>query len=245
MPPISIAELVPGSEQAAGDGITGARRCIVQLADGQRRAAVLKRGPVGQVAAEAFSALLLREWGLPVPEPFLVPEADTLAFASADAGYPSLKKRLGLDALPPGPLHDQAAFVAMTLATSLSSSGLAAAADEAIANPDRNLGNVLWDGSAEAWIDHAYSLGMGPPDVGTHNKLCLMSLHAGTHDTLKQSAVGQALTLDRAAPAQAAAALPGGMHGAELAQAVSARLTGLASLLLNRFPKPIDLLSGS
>lgn len=245
MTPIRIAQVVPGTESPAVEGSTGAVRCTLSLDDGQRRAAVLKRGALGEVAAEAFCAVLLRAWQLPVPEPFLVREAQGLAFASADATYPSLRKRLGLDALAPGPQLDAAVRVASLLATSLPTAGLAAAADEAIANRDRNLGNILWDGSAEAWIDHAYSLGVqSPTPLADLNKLCVMATHVGTHEALRKSAVAQALTLDRGAPNFAAGGIPPELSGEPLAAAVAGRLGRLAGLLLDRFPKPADLLSG-
>jgi hypothetical protein len=93
---IRTAQVLPGTEIPAGDGLTGALRCTLILPDGTQRAAILKRAPLGEVAAEAFAALLLRAWGLPVPEPFIVDEPEAPAFASADAGYPNLKQRLGL-----------------------------------------------------------------------------------------------------------------------------------------------------
>jgi len=57
---ILTAALLPGSETPAGDGSTGALRCTLVLPDASRRAAILKRGALGEVAAEVFSAVLLR-----------------------------------------------------------------------------------------------------------------------------------------------------------------------------------------
>lgn len=239
---LSTAIILPGSESPVADGSTGAVRCTLLLPDATRRAAVVKRGPLGQVAAEAFSALLLRGWGLPVPQPFIVEDASTLAFGSADVGYPNLRKRLALDALPAGPARDTAMSIGCLLASTLPSAGLAAAADEAIENVDRNLGNILWDGRAEFWIDHAYALGQGPGHLGAVNKLCVMAAAAGTHEGMSASAVAQALALDRTQPEAAEGQLPPALRLAFGAR-VAARLGSLASMLLARFPQPRDLLS--
>jgi hypothetical protein len=242
---IRTAQVLPGTEISAGDGITGALRCTLVLDDdGSRRAAVLKRVPLGEVAAEAFSAVLLRAWGLPVPEPFIVAESGELAFACADAGYPSLRQRLSLAQLAPGPARDAALAIGALLATGLPSAGLAAAADEAIDNRDRNLGNILWDGQAEAWIDHAYALGSAPLGMADANKLCAMAVASGTYEALRTSAIGQALGLEHNAAHDAASELPPELSGVQLSAYVAGRLASLANRLLARFPAPQDLLSG-
>jgi hypothetical protein len=237
------ATVVPGSEAAAGSGMTGARRCVLSVPGESLTGAVLKRDPLPQVLAEAFAALLLRGWGLPVPRPFLVQEDQAISFASADIGYPNLSQRLGVDAFPPGsPQHTQAVLVAAKLACSLPTAALAATADEAIQNRDRNLGNILWDGSDEAWIDHAFALGNGShlPDA---NKLCDMAIMTGQADALKATAIAQWTALDRAEPAAAADTLDPVADLAPSASFVTARLNQLGMLLLSRFPSPRDLLS--
>jgi hypothetical protein len=171
---IEIVTLIEGSEIAAGDGITGAQRCVITLPDGQKRAGVIKRGPVGQISSEAFCALLLKAWGLSVPDPYLIDESSGPAFVSADISYPNLKQCLSVESLPDGLARDAALKIACALACSLPTSPLAAACDEAIDNRDRNLGNILWDGQSEAWIDHAFSLGEGA-HMADSNKLCDMA----------------------------------------------------------------------
>lgn len=240
---LKTAQLVPGTESPSGDGLTGALRCVIELPDGTRRAAVLKRGPFGEIAAEAFSACLLIRWGLPVPQPHLVHEDSSIAFASSDAGYPSLKRRLSLADLAPGPARAEAEKIAAAIAISLPSAPLAAAADEAIQNVDRNLGNILWDGASEAWIDHADALGnLRQPDA---NKLCAMSVISQTHAEFQRGAVAQALAIDRNAMYVAAQDMPAEIDGQAFATFVAARVTSLASTLLTRFPQPQDLLSGA
>ena len=238
---IQTVSIIPGSESPAGDGITGAMRCTILLQDGSRRAAVVKRGPLGQIAAEAFSALLLRAWGLPVPQPFLVDELPHPAFASADDGYPNLKQRLGLHNMPPGEQRSRTEWVACRIAVGLKTAPLAAAADEAIANRDRNLGNILWDGSSEAWIDHANALDQGSmPDA---NKLCDMARAVHASEQLLRSAVAQALALNRDAIELSAQDLPERLGATALASMVGQRIANVANALISRFPTPDDLFS--
>ena len=127
MPLLAIqqATLVPGSETPAGDGVTGAQRCII-IVDGEQRLAILKRLPEGELVAELLAALLLSGWGLAVPTPYLVIEQDGLAFASTLEGYPNLKQRLGIDSLP-SHMKESAIRAAMLHACQLPSAPLAAA----------------------------------------------------------------------------------------------------------------------
>jgi hypothetical protein len=238
---IQIATIVRGTETPAGDGNSGALRCIVRLPDGTKRSAILKRGSIGEIMAEAFSAVLLRKWSLPVPPPFLIDEGGTLAFASADVGYPNLKQSLGLDSVPEGAARDAAIRVSVALACGLPTTPLATACDEAIDNRDRNLGNILWDGSAEAWIDHALSLGHGSQLQDT-NKLCEMALLIGEEDRLQRGAIANALLLDRDAPASIDVVLtPFGMPTNGVASLIAARLNSIGNRLVARFPRPMDL----
>jgi hypothetical protein len=242
---LQTATLIPGTETPAGDGITGAMRCVIVLLDGSRRAAVIKRGALGEVAAEAFAALVLGAWGLPVPEPFLINEASGPAFASADVGYPNLKKRLALDSLPHGPARNAVLRMAVQLAVRLPTAPLAVVADEAIDNRDRNLGNILWDGQSESWIDHALALGEHPVGYADRNKLCEMAQMADEHERVKQAAVGQALAINADALVSTSDAMPADLRGKDYAAYVAARLTNLAARVLDRFPKPADLLANA
>lgn len=240
---IQTAELLAGSETPAGDGLSGALRCVLRLPDRTQRGAILKRGPFEEVAAEVFAALLLRAWSLPVPDAFLVADASALSFGSADLGYPNLKQTLGLEAVPPEPAKDAALGVAMRLATSLPTAPLAAACDEAIENRDRNLGNVLWDGQSEAWIDHALAFGRGHgyPD---QNKLCSMVAGKPDQDRFIRAAIAQALLLDRALPGEVECILASTPAGTvRHAAFVAARLASLGNRLIARFPTATDLLS--
>lgn len=222
-----------------GDGLTNALRCTIRLTDGTTRAAILKKMPKQSVLAEAFSALLLSSWGLRVPQPFLVQGAgDEIHFASADAVYPSLKQRFGLGSVPDGALKSALVFAASSIIAGLPQTPLALAADEAIDNRDRNLGNVLWDGQEEAWIDHELALGLAE-HLGDGNKLADMVNAAGSIPNVKQSSVAAWMAMDRSMPVKAALAT-GTEHFGEL---VAKRLNALGGRIIARFPVPEDLLS--
>lgn len=165
-----------------------------------------------------------------------------MAFASADRGYPNLKQRCAIDALPAGAVRQAAEYAAKRLVSGFATTPLAIAADEAIDNRDRNMGNILWDGNEVAWIDHALSLGQRPdyPDV---NKLCMMVIQCNQHERVAPAAVGRALALDRTLATPAGAALPLALSGGSLAAYVAPRMAMLASRVLARFPQPADLLS--
>lgn len=250
---IRCANLVLGSESPVGDGYTGAMRCVIRLSDGSHLSAVLKRIPLQSVLAEAFSALLLRAWGLNVPEPFLVQESNQLlSFASADATYPSLKQRFRVDELPAGPVKEQLIRFVCSMVANLPQTPLALMADEAIDNRDRNLGNILWDGKEETWIDHELALGLAHhhPDA---NKLALMASSANNVEAIKASAVAGWMTVDRSkvdvvhdvvgstvdsiAIANVKTPLP------DFSLLVSQRLATLGNRILGRFPSQQDLFS--
>lgn len=226
---------------------------MIRLPDGSHLSAVLKRIPLPSVLAEAFSALLLRAWGLNVPEPFLIQESDqVLSFASADAAYPSLKQRFRVDELPKGPVKDQLIKFVCTMVATLPQTPLALMADEAIDNRDRNLGNILWDGKEETWIDHELALGLAHhhPDA---NKLALMTSSANNVDAIKASAVTSWMAADRS-KIDVVHDVVGGTVGAlaianpgpllpDFGLFVSQRLATLGNRILSRFPNQNDLFS--
>lgn len=235
---LETAKLVAGSESPIGEGVNAAIRCVLALRDGTRRAAILKRIPHERVMAECFCALLLRGWGLNVPEPFLVDEGASIAFGSADAAYPSLTQRFGISSLPDSPMKDALVNAAIQLVVSFVQTPLATMADEAIDNRDRNLGNVLWDGQSETWIDHELALGLGAhfPDM---NKLAWMAANTPQVDTVKTSAVAAWMAVDRGVVDTAGAA----SNCSGFAGLVAQRLNGLGTRILDRFPSPNDLLT--
>lgn len=237
---IQWGEIVPGSETPVGIGVTGAIRCLLRV-EGRAQAVILKRGSSDEVLAEAFSAMLLRAWSLPVPMPYLVDESGSIAFASAEQAYPNLAQRIGLDNIPAGTdAALAAALVACRVVSELPTLPLALIADEAIANPDRNFGNILWDGADEQWIDHAFAFA----GADVPNRLVEMAKQVDMGESVRAAAVAQWLTIDRQAPSAAAATLPPRLDAGTHAQFVSTQLTQLGNRILARFPQPDDLLSG-
>lgn len=239
---IQWGEVIAGSETAVGIGVSGAIRCTLRV-NGRAQAAILKRGPPTEVLAEAFAALLLRGWGLPVPTPYLIDEAAGLAFASAEQAYPNLAQRMGLDGIPPGtPAAQAATLLAYKVISELPTMPLALVADEAICNPDRNVGNILWDGIDEHWIDHAYAFVFDTP---VPNQLAEMAKQVGRGTDISSAAVAAWLALDRQGPINAAEGMPPVLDAGNHAKDVSEQLNRLGNRLLARFPQPDDLLSGA
>jgi hypothetical protein len=147
--------------------------------------------------------------------------------------------------LPDGPGKDAAVRIAMQLACGLPTAPLAAACDEAIDNRDRNLGNILWDGRDEAWIDHAMALGQGGafPD---RNLLCHLAMVIGQEERFCRATVAHSFALERTTASSGDAALLTSPLGVtNLGPFVAARLATIGNRLLARFPIPPDLLSNA
>ena len=236
---ISIVTLVSGTEQSVGDGITAPVRCLVRYPDQSLRPAIFKRLEPEGVAAEVFCALLLRGWGLLVPDPAIV-LGDSIGFASIDVGYPSLKQKIGWSSTLPPQVRLILEHSGAKLVAGFADTPKAISVDEAIDNRDRNLGNLLWDGSTVTWIDHERCFGReNLPDI---NKLVGLVLASGLdHSEIQRAAIGIALTLGRQVIKDAEAAC-GTLSVANFATEVSSRLGPLATKVLQRFPQPQDLL---
>lgn len=239
---LTQARLVAGTLSPAGDGTTGAERCVIEDRNGRRRMAFLKRGSPQEVISEALAALLLSGWGLSVPEPFLLVIDGALAFASADKGYPNLKQRFSISDFE-GDARDAVLREAMRTVSRFGSTPKAAACDEAIDNRDRNLGNVLWDGAEEVWIDHAFCFGVG--GMIEANKLCDIAIAVGEMEAVQRGALAAAMVLDRTVLAAAAEDMSSSSISADdFIAATSERLSKIGARLLARFPQPDDLLAG-
>lgn len=233
--------LINGSETPVGEGINRPSRCLVRFEDQSTKAAILKRLSPEGVAAEAFCALLLRGWGLTVPEPAIVNETlgTSIAFGSIDAGYPNLKQKIGWSDTFPERIKEVLARHGSTLISGFADTPRALVADEAISNRDRNFGNILWDGQNVAWIDHERALGLSPDS--DQNKLANFAIWSGNHNAILQSAVAISLSISPQAVTDSANACNGICSANEFSLQVSSRLTGLANRILNRFPQPPSL----
>jgi hypothetical protein len=185
------------------------------------------------VAAEAFCALLLRGWGLSVPEPALV--NSPLAFASMDTSYPNMKQQIGWsDNLPPA-VQSVLAKRGAELVSQFTETPLAVAADEAIENRDRHLGNILWDGANVAWIDHERTLGVVP--MTDANKLAVLATMSANAQNVQKTAAAIALTLAPSCVLDARIAAANFVQSEAFADRVSAKLSTLSAAVLKRFPQ--------
>lgn len=237
---VQTVQVVAGTETPIGEGLNKAFRCVVRYPDATTRAAIVKSLPPNAVAAEAFCALLLRGWGLSVPEPALVP-GPPLSFACVELPYPNLKQRIGWSLALPRIVREVLEREGAKLVASFRDTPLALAADEAINNRDRHLGNILWDGSSVAWIDHDQSFGMGAAQ--DLNKLAVLAVMSGDYSKVQKAAVAIALTLGGVAVKEAEEACGSMPEAPQFATHVSNRLGALAAMVLKRFPSPPDLLT--
>lgn len=235
---VAVVTVVGGTETLVGDGANRPVRCLVRFPDQTMRAAIVKYLSPQGVAAEVFCALLLRGWELRVPEPAVVVGAE-IAFASLDTGYPNLKQRIGWSDNLPDPIKTLLRQEGARLVAGFTQTPRALSLDEAISNRDRNLGNILWDGSNVEWIDHERALGLEPDE--DRNKLVDMVLFADPdYAKVQRAAVAVALTLSRDVITSAARECID-LDVAAFSTLVAERLGGLADHVLRRFPQPTDL----
>jgi hypothetical protein len=180
--------LIPATLRPVGQGLTGAKRGQVKIS-GVSYKCVVKPETVHGIVAECFAAAVGMHLGLPALRPVVIryPGRAEFWFGAREVQHPSL-----LTALNVGPNDVAGIRRAVLLLATWAQFGSAIAFDELVANPDRNLQNLLWDG-ADFWlIDHANALGNKPHD---QNKLAAMalSLDQTTIDTTKAAAIAHAL----------------------------------------------------
>lgn len=240
---LPVVDLVAGTETPVGTGVTGAQRALVRFPDGQVRAAIVKRMEVRAIAAECFCSLMLRRWGLNVPEPAIV-GSPPVAFACIDVNYPNLLQRVGWSTALPPQVRAVLERSAARLVASFAQTPLALAADEAIKNLDRNLGNILWNGSEVAWIDHERAVGACREPMADANKLATLAVMSGEHERIAAAAVAASFTLSPTAVDEAERVCSVHMDAAGFSSVVSEKLRHLANAVLARFPQPSDLLAG-
>lgn len=222
-----------------GNGITEPCRAVVRT-NGADIAVILKELSPPAIAAECFAALLLREWGLNVPEPVLVEMNGILAFGSVEMIYPSLKQKFQLDLIPDA-LKQQIIAHMANIITQWTQTPLAIAIDEVIGNKDRNIGNILWDGGEPYFIDHERCFDL--VDQSDQNKLASLAT-LGTIDasSVKQAAVTAAQTLTQGVMQEALVATAH-LDTVRYSDYIKTRMPHLVMMVLNRFPQPQDLLS--
>jgi hypothetical protein len=239
---MSIREvaIIDGTESPVGEGVNYAWRSLVRFDDETVSLAIIKKLDARGFSAEIFCSLLCRAWGLSVPEVTTVKNKE-FHVASVDTSYPNLKQRLNLTDDLPEPIKQALILRGAKLVSTFSSTPLAIAVDEAINNKDRNLGNILWDGNNVSWIDHERALGYaGIDDV---NKLVTLALMSGDDEKIKVAATATALTLSPELIVESTKNIRKIDNLVEFQEFVLQRIGSVTALVLNRFPKPNDLLS--
>jgi hypothetical protein len=235
MESVRLGVLLPGSV-AVGDGINQARRGMVRTTRGDIPV-IVKAVPRREIAVELLCALLGQRLGLAVPEPVLValPDHD-LAFGSADVGHPSFRHYLQVQN-DPHILQRLLDWPQLVRAASF---------DDWIANPDRHVGNVLFDGAGQFWlIDHGLALAQGlDPAASVNNQLLDLARHGRDElalQRLKRDLIGFAETYRRE-DVQAAGDRVPLLHAVELVDFLTVRLAHLTGFVRKRLhPRQQDI----
>ena len=182
--------LIPSTMQPVNEGVTGAFYAIVNVTGLSQRCVVKKVGE-REIAAECFCGLLGRHLDLPVLTPVIVtdPRDQSYWFGSRDASYPSLKTRLGI-----GDQFNQPQLIAVAeILSTWSQVGQTISFDELIANGDRNVGNVLWNGVVFTIIDHERSMGIHPMTQNVLAKLVTGLMNGSYVATIQSSSTSYAM----------------------------------------------------
>lgn len=147
--------LVLSAQSFNDENINKTWRTQVRKMDGETVSAFSKLIPPREIFIEAVCALIGRYIGIQIPKPILVLlpkniipslEKDELGFASEDVEHPSIRRSVEQQAILKAIKNDLQCFHVGVF-------------DEWIANPDRNTGNILYDGSDDFWfIDHGLSI---------------------------------------------------------------------------------------
>lgn len=147
--------LVLSAQSFSDENINKTWRTQVRKTDGETVSAFSKLIPPREIFIEAVCALIGRYIGIQIPKPILVLlpkniipslEKDELGFASEDVEHPSIRRSVEWQAILNAIKSDLQCFHVGVF-------------DEWIANPDRNTGNILYDGSNDLWfIDHGLAI---------------------------------------------------------------------------------------
>lgn len=233
------AHLVQNTLKKIDEGVNNTHSCAVRL-DGETVRAYVKPLPFSKLIVECFCSLLLKHWGLNVPEPILVEIDGADWFGAVDAEYPSLYRRFFQDSRnTPG--WEERLKRAMEIAANLPDTPRAIACDEAIANHDRNLGNILWNGQHTAWIDHENAIDIPRKDKNI-NKLVKMAVATGDFIDIEHAAIEVARSLGRGALDEIVQAI---QDSGGCARLVAHHLKTLPQRIIQRFPEPENDLFGT
>lgn len=156
---IETGVLLPGAEPFSDSNINQTWKAHVRT-DTATTVVYAKLINPREICIEAFCAILGRQLGLPIPKPFLIlADSDSLPiipvgeyalmFGSEDANFPSFRRYANC----------QQSYARLQNFKATLDVG---AFDEWIANHDRNIGNILYDGGNEfLFIDHGLAIPAG------------------------------------------------------------------------------------
>ncbi|MFG0430316.1 HipA family kinase [Serratia liquefaciens] len=159
MDAIEIATLLPGAEPFSDSNINQTWKGHVRTAT-DTVVVFAKIIDPREICVESFCATLGRQLGIPIPKPFLiladsstlnvVPEGQhALMFGSEDAAYPSFRRYANC-------------VESYEKLQNFKASLDVGVFDEWIANHDRNVGNILYDGGDDfLFIDHGLAIPQG------------------------------------------------------------------------------------
>lgn len=137
--------LIPDTETPLDDGktIPPPMRAKVRLENGKSAQAIIKRMSPRETAIECYCSVLIAGWNIPTPPVALIDDGgDSFIFASLDTTYPSLKKQFGITTNMGDREQIARTFAAGQIVKTWEEVPIVIAADEAIKNYDRNLGNI-------------------------------------------------------------------------------------------------------
>ncbi|PMI33536.1 hypothetical protein BCT30_05030 [Enterovibrio norvegicus] len=158
MDKVVLATMLPGASKVDDMNLNPTWKSPVYTDNGVKTAFVKLVEP-RKIFVECACAILGRALGLPMPSPMVVkvthdalPEVvakgeSKIAFGSEDVGHPSFRRRI----------NDSSAE-AMDLLGQYVQLLEISVFDEWIANHDRNIGNILFDGKIFSFIDHELAL---------------------------------------------------------------------------------------
>ena len=166
---IETGTLLPHSLQPVGQGVTGAQYAVVYIS-GVTQRCVVKQAGAQEIAAECLCSLLGGALSLPTLIPIIVtdPRDQTYWFGAREVGYPSLSTHLAIGSN----LNDSQWAMIVSILSNWSQVGNVISFDELIENGDRNLGNILWNGTQFTIIDHERALNITPKEI---NKLAALA----------------------------------------------------------------------
>lgn len=157
MEQIEVGFMLEGAEPFSDNNINATWKAHVRT-HSDTVVAYVKPLPPKEIYIECVCAILGRALNLPMPRPLIIriapdlmetlPTSYPLAFGSQDAGYPSFRRAFDLD--------QEEAIKRLKQFSKVLDVGVF---DEWIANWDRNIGNILYDGGSEfLFIDHGLAL---------------------------------------------------------------------------------------